>query len=92
MSPIQAFWRVSSLIKTNEGIGKGINSLDKPQYERRSHRCGWKDGLIEVDLMPTFGGEITPLLEMWHSRLTDYVVGKLIVPGLDFKLKGRRCD
>ena len=32
------------------------------------------------------GGEITPLLGMWHSRLTDYVVGKLIVPGLDLSL------
>ena len=26
---IQAFPRVSSLINTNEGIGKGIHSLDK---------------------------------------------------------------
>ena len=33
-------------------------------------------GLIEVDLMPTLKGEITPILEMWHSCLTDYVVGK----------------
>ena len=48
--------------------------------------------LIEVDLMPTLKGEITPILEMWHSHLTDYVVGKLIIPGLDFKLKGGRCD
>ena len=29
MVPMQAFPRVSSLIKTNEGIGKGINNLDK---------------------------------------------------------------
>ena len=29
MSPIQAFLRVSSLIKTNKGTGKGINSLAK---------------------------------------------------------------
>ena len=33
-------------------------------------------GLIEVDLMPTNEGEITPFLGMWHSRLTGYVVGK----------------
>ena len=64
----------------------------KPQYERGAHRCGWKDGLIELDLMPTFGREITPLLGMWYSRLTDYVVRKSIIPGLDFKLKGGRCD
>ena len=31
-------------------------------------------GLIEVDLMPTLGREITPNLEMWHSRLTNLVV------------------
>ena len=42
--------------------------------------------------MPTFGGEITPLLGMWYSRLTNYVVEKSTVPGLDFKLKGGRCD
>ena len=33
--------------------------------------------------MPTSEGEITPFLGMWYSRLTDYVVGKSIVPGLD---------
>ena len=59
----------------------------KPQYEGRAHRCGWKDGLIEIDLMPTFGGEITPLLGMWYSRLTNYVVEKLIVPGLELSLR-----
>ena len=37
---------------------------------------GWKYGLIEVDLMPTLEGESTPILEMWHSRSIDYVVGK----------------
>ena len=26
---------------------------------------------IEVDLIPTFGGEITPNLEMWPSLLID---------------------
>ena len=64
----------------------------KPEYEWRANRCGWKDSLIEVDLMPTLVKESTPLLGMWYSRLTDYVVGKSIVPGLDFKLKGGRCD
>ena len=49
-------------------------------------------GLIEVDLMPTLEGEITPILEIWHSLLTDYVVGKSIVLGLDFKHKGGRCE
>ena len=34
--------------------------------------------LIEVDLMPTLEGEITPILEMWHSRLTNYVVKKIL--------------
>ena len=29
MSPMQAFPRVLSLIKTNKGTGKGINSLAK---------------------------------------------------------------
>ena len=29
-------------------------------------------GLIEVDLMPTFKGEITPNLGTWPSLLTDY--------------------
>ena len=53
---------------------------------------GWKYGLIEVDLMPTLADEITPLLGMWYSRLIGYVVGKSIVPGLDFKHKGVRCD
>ena len=42
--------------------------------------------------MPTLAEESTSLLGMWYSRLTDYVVGKSIVPGLDFKLKGGRCD
>ena len=64
----------------------------KPQYERRAHRCGWKDGLIEVDLMLTLAQRDYSTLGMWYSRLTDYVVGKSIVPGLDFELKGGRCD
>ena len=38
------------------------------------------------------GGEITPFLGMWYSRLTDYVVKKSIIPGLGLKLKGGRCD
>ena len=51
---MQAFPRVSSLIKTSKGTGKGIYSLDKkPQYERGAHRSGWRNGLIQVDLMPT---------------------------------------
>ena len=37
--------------------------------------------------MPTSEGEITPFLGMWCSRLTDYVVGKSIVPGLDLSLR-----
>ena len=52
-------------------------------------------GLIEVGLMPTNEGnegETTPFLGMWHSRLSDYVVEKSIVLGLDFKFKGGRCD
>ena len=48
--------------------------------------------LIEVDLMPTLEEQSTPLLGMWYSRLTDYVVEKLIVLGLGFKFKGGRCD
>ena len=28
-------------------------------------------GLIEVDLMPTIEGEITPILEMWPSLITN---------------------
>ena len=39
--------------------------------------------------MPTLAEESTPLLGMWYSRLTDYVVGKLIVPGLDLSLRGK---
>ena len=42
--------------------------------------------------MPTNEGEITPFLGMWHSHMTGYVVGKFVVPGVDFKLKGERCD
>ena len=61
----------------------------KPQCEQRAHRCGWKDGMIEVDLMPTLAEESTPLLGMWYSCLTDYVVGILIVPSLDLSLKAR---
>ena len=49
-------------------------------------------GLIEVDLMLTLEGEITPILETGHSLLTKQVVGKLIVFGLDISLKGRICD
>ena len=58
---MHAFLRVLSLIKTNEGTRKGINSLDKNL--NMSKGCGWKDGLIEVDLMPTLGGEIIPNLD-----------------------------
>ena len=39
--------------------------LLKPQYEQGVHKCGWKYDLIEVDLMPTLEGEITPNLETW---------------------------
>ena len=49
-------------------------------------------GLIEVDLMPTLQGEITPILGTWPSLLTDLVVGKLIISGLDLSLKGGRCE
>ena len=53
---------------------------------------GWKYGLNEVRPDANIGGDITPLLGTQCSRLTDYVVGKSIVRGLDFKLKGGRCD
>ena len=74
-----------------QGYWERIIVLLKPQYERGAHRCGWKYGLIEVDLMPTLAKEYSTLGDV-DSRLTDYVVGKLIVSGLDFQLKGRRCD
>ena len=47
------------------GYWERIIVLLKPQYEWGAHRCGWKYGLIEVDLMPTLAEEITPLLGMW---------------------------
>ena len=52
--------------------------------------AGWKYGLIEVDLMPTLTEEYSTLRGV-DSRLTDYVVGKSIIPGLGFKHKGGRC-
>ena len=42
-------------------MGKGFNVIKNPQYERGAHRCGWKNGLIEVDLMPTLDEENTPI-------------------------------
>ena len=37
--------------------------------------------------MPTLTEESTSLLGMWYSRLTDYVVGKSIILGLDLSLR-----
>ena len=42
--------------------------------------------LIEVDLMPTLVEEYSTLGDV-DSHLTDYVVGKSIVPGLDLSLR-----
>ena len=39
------------------GYWERIIVLLKPQYEQGAHRCGWKYGLIEVDLMPTLAKE-----------------------------------
>ena len=58
----------------------------KSQCERRAHRCGWKYGLIEVDLMPALAEEYSTLRDV-DSCLTDYVVGRSIVPGLDLSLR-----
>ena len=63
----------------------------KPQYERGVYRCGWKFGLIEVDLMPTHDVEYSTLRGV-DSRLTNYVVGKSIIPGLGLKRKGGICE
>ena len=60
--------------------------LLKTQYERGVHRCGWKYGLIEVDLMPTLTEEYSTLRGV-DSRLTDYVVGKSIIPGLGLSIR-----
>ena len=49
------------------------------------------NGLIEVELMPTLAEEYSTLRGV-DSRLTDYVVGKSIIPGLEFKHKGGRCE
>ena len=49
------------------------------------------NGLIEVDLKPTLMEEYSTLRGV-DSRLTDYVVGKSIIPGLGFKHKGVRCE
>ena len=49
------------------------------------------NGLIEVDLMPTLTEEYSTLRGV-DSRLTDYVVGKSIIPGLGLKHKGGRCE
>ena len=70
------------------GYWKRIIVLLKPQYERGAHRCGWKYGLIEVDLMPTLAEEYSTLGDV-DSRLTDYVVGKSIVLGLDLSLRAK---
>ena len=58
----------------------------KPQYERGAHRCGWKYGLIKVDLMPTLAEEYSTLGDV-DSHLTDYVLEKSIFPSLDLSLR-----
>ena len=68
------------------GYWERIIVLLKPQYERGAHRCGWKYGLIEVDLMPTLAEEYSTLGDV-DSGLIDYVVGKSIVPSLDLSLR-----
>ena len=68
------------------GYWERIIVLLKSQYERGAHRCGWKYGLIEVDMMPTLAEEYSTLGDV-DPRLTDYVIGKLIVPGLDLSLR-----
>ena len=49
------------------------------------------NGVIEVDLKPTLTEEYSTLRGV-DSRLTDYVVGKSIIPGLGFKHMGGRCE
>ena len=39
-------------------LGEKELVLIKPQYERKVQSCGWKYGLIEVDLMPTTDGRV----------------------------------
>ena len=50
-----------------------------------------ENDMIEVDLMPTFEGENTPI-QGQENPLWQFVVGKSIVPGLDSSIKGGRCD
>ena len=50
-----------------------------------------RNGLIEVDLMPTLTEEYSTLRGV-DSRLTNYVVGKSIIPGLGLKHKGGGCE
>ena len=69
-----------------QGYWERIIVLLKPQYERGAHRCGWKYGLIEVDLMPTLAEEYSTLGDV-DSHLTNYVVEKSIIPGLDLSLR-----
>ena len=45
-----------------------------------------ENGLIEVDLMPTLTEEYSTLRGV-DSRLTDYVVGKSIIPGLGLGIR-----
>ena len=68
------------------GYWERIIVLLKPQYEQGAHRCGWKYGLIEVDLMATLAKEYSTLRDV-DSRMTDYVVGKSIIRGLDLSLR-----
>ena len=68
------------------GYWERIIVLLKPQYERGAHMSGWKYGLIEVDPMPTLAEEYSTLGDV-DSHMTDYVVEKLIVPGLDLSLR-----
>ena len=42
--------------------------------------------MIEVDLMPTLAEEYSTLRDV-DSRLTNYVVGKSIIRGLDLSLR-----
>ena len=58
--PIESFCRfVCSFLRVSVRIlGEKELVLIKPQYERGVHSCGWKYGLIEVDLMPTLDGRV----------------------------------
>ena len=51
----------------------------------------WKNGLIEVDLMPMLAKRILQLRDE-IIPYDGFVVGKVNCPWLELKNKGKRCD